>query len=76
MILMAQSIVFLYFLASKPCIRVLTTSMGVFPYTEQAPATTPKAAVAGLLTVLLLSPPRYLERRPYRLHSIKSTSQG
>lgn len=36
-----QSRVFLYLLASSPCILVFTTSIGVFPKTETAPANPP-----------------------------------
>lgn len=38
-----QSRVFLYLLASKPCILVFTTSIGVLPKTDTAPANPPNS---------------------------------
>uniref|UniRef100_A0A6B0UYN6 Uncharacterized protein n=1 Tax=Ixodes ricinus TaxID=34613 RepID=A0A6B0UYN6_IXORI len=58
-----QSKVFLYLWASRPCMRVLTTSMGVLPKTEAAPATAPNMPTTSLLTGLLGSPPRYQSLR-------------
>ena len=40
-IFLKQSTVFLYLLASNPCILVLTTSIGVLPKTDTAPAKPP-----------------------------------
>lgn len=45
MICIAQSSVFLYFAASRLCIRVLTTSNGVLPNTLAAPAIKPNTPV-------------------------------
>jgi hypothetical protein len=47
---MAQSNVFLYFEASRLCIRVLTTSSGVLPKTLAAPAMIPNKPVTSIGT--------------------------
>lgn len=41
----------------QTCILVLTTSTGVLPYTEAAPATAPNKPTIGLGTCLVESPP-------------------
>jgi len=58
-ICLAQSTVFLYLCASRPCIRVFTTSSGVLPNTEQAPAKPPNRPTIHLGTGFLGSPWRY-----------------